>query len=793
MEIKRKDTRHMVIHTKEKAKIHVKGISKTKEREKKIETAGKGQEISKETDKKTGVKESYGKQQMIKTAPVIKKNQKQIKTDTGRKEGGFPYGQNRQHPDLKTAVKRTGRKESDSSKPPCLAKVSYAVGISQKKKQAQRKQVVSNNRVEEPVREVIKIKNKIQGQTVFNTKEETVSYPFVQELHADTLIKQNSAAKKGQRLYQQQTLRKKEEQIKKISSWKLVKGKIRREAIGKETVENRTNGDKKESYQEMSQYLDSSKHKDDNSIKNRILLKLSNQGKVFHMIRASGSDSKNKKLNQSKSPFVTEKTKIQTTLVSVKDKNKKEKDYKIIDTPKKLNAGIRVYLKKNSDYKRSPPKIEIRIKKAAVENAIRKKADRKSIKYVKTEDKNSINWQNLEQKKSSGKQEQRQEDKKENPEKQKSGSTVRSKEETICCDTASAACLKKKREKRKGNHASNLLKMTGAMGTRKVLEQIEGGEGLSDSYLVINSLTKPVKSVADSGRNFYQKQTLRRTEKKIKKATADKIKEKTAKGEKEKRTHATEKVATEENKKQKKAPKEAVRETQRNTKRGTEKTSFVKKSMAGVKGKKRHDIRAVSASPVKKNAMGIVAAFLSVFLLIALLALPVISVLAVIYNSPFAILFPSISSAETTQEVLAAYREEFNQEVDREMNNISGYNACTRVYLGAEAGEIPDNFSDILAVYMVKYGNGDTATDMTDRAKQNLKQVFDAMCSYSVSSRIQVVTDADGNVITAYAIKYVTITMKTYQDMIPVYGFGAEEQEMLAELMAPENLAMMNP
>lgn len=777
----------------------MKGISEAKEKGRKIETAGKGQEISKETDRGIGAKGSYGKQQMIKTATVIKKNQKPIKTDIGRKEGGFSYCQNRQHQDLKTAIKRTNREESDSSKPLSLAKVSYAARTSRKKKQAQRKRYVSNNRVEEPVREVIKIKNKIQEQIVFNPKEETVSYPFAQKLYVDTLVKLNSATKKGQHLYQKQVLQKKEEQIKKVSSWRLVKEKIRREVIGKETVENRTDGDKKESYQEISrkmkqsrQYLDSSKHKNNSSIKNRILLKPSNQGKVFPMIWTSGLDGKNKKLKQYKSSFVAEKTKIKTALVSVKDKNKKEKDYKIIDTPKKLNVGIRVYLKKNSDYKRSPPKTEIQIKKVTVENTIRKKADRKSVKYVKTEDKNSINWQDLEQKKSSDKQEQRQEDKKENPEKQKLGSTVKSKEKTIS-DTTSAACLKKKREKRKGKHASNLLKMTGAMGTRKVLEQIEGGEELSDSYLVINSLTKPIKSVADSGRNFYQKQTLRKTEKKIKKATADKRKEKAVKGEKENRNHTTEKVPTGENQKQKKTPKEAVRETQKNTKRGTEKTPFVKKSMAGVKGKKRHDIRAVSASTVKKNAIGVAAAFLSVFLLVALLVLPVISVLAVIYNSPLAILFPSISSAETTQEVLAAYREEFNQEVDREMNHISGYNACTKVYVGAEAGEISDNFSDMLAVYMVKYGNGDTATDMTDRAKQNLKQVFDAMCSYSVSSRIQVITDADGNVITAYAIKYVTITMKTYQDMIPVYGFGAEEQEMLAELMTPENLARMNP
>lgn len=54
---------------------------------------------------------------------------------------------------------------------------------------------------------------------------------------------------------------------------------------------------------------------------------------------------------------------------------------------------------------------------------------------------------------------------------------------------------------------------------------------------------------------------------------------------------------------------------------------------------------------------------LALFALVALLALPIIAVIAVIYNSPFAIFFPSISSGDTTQDVLSAYVSEFNREV----------------------------------------------------------------------------------------------------------------------------------
>jgi len=174
-----------------------------------------------------------------------------------------------------------------------------------------------------------------------------------------------------------------------------------------------------------------------------------------------------------------------------------------------------------------------------------------------------------------------------------------------------------------------------------------------------------------------------------------------------------------------------------------------------------------------------------VFLMTAFLTLPVISTLAVIYNSPLAVLFPSISSAETVQEVLSGYMAEFNRDIENEMGNTSGYDRAEKVYAGYDGSGVPDNFCDILAVYMVKYGNGDTAADMTDKAKQNLKKVFDDMCSCSTSSGTETEQDENGN-DADYRVKYVNVTLKTYHDMISIYGFDAEEQAMLDELMKPE-------
>lgn len=96
--------------------------------------------------------------------------------------------------------------------------------------------------------------------------------------------------------------------------------------------------------------------------------------------------------------------------------------------------------------------------------------------------------------------------------------------------------------------------------------------------------------------------------------------------------------------------------------------------------------------------------FLAVSVMVAMVLLPVILVIAVLYNSPFAIFFPSISSGDTTQDVLSAYVEEFNQEVDREVSNCVGYNSSQKIYVNSGGIQITDNYYDILAVYMVKHG-----------------------------------------------------------------------------------------
>lgn len=369
-----------------------------------------------------------------------------------------------------------------------------------------------------------------------------------------------------------------------------------------------------------------------------------------------------------------------------------------------------------------------------------------------------------------------------------------------------------------------------SVGAKTSLDQMEGGSEVYESYLAARNLSRPLESAADAGRRLYRTQVAKAREKRIKKVQAGKkiskkaVKDSTGNAAKETGKAAAKKAAKETAKATAKtaaatagtatgtaaagpggfligaAAGEAAgiaidKKDVKNSARNRMIQLFVAKLRQEENqdsiGKALKDIVLMRFSMMAKYMIRYVGLFLlALFALVALVALPIIAVIAIIYNSPFAIFFPSISSGDTTQDVLSAYVAEFNREVNDELMDHSGYDTSEKIYVDFEGAGTPDNYCDILAVYMVKYGNGDTATDMTDKAKQNLKTVFDDMCSYTITSRTETEEDEEGNT-TAITVKEVNVELKTYQDMISVYGFDAEEQEMLAELMKPENLALI--
>lgn len=374
-----------------------------------------------------------------------------------------------------------------------------------------------------------------------------------------------------------------------------------------------------------------------------------------------------------------------------------------------------------------------------------------------------------------------------------------------------------------------------AAGT--ALDEMEGGNEVHDAYMTAYTLAKPVTNAVDAGRNLYRSKAAKEKQQRIKKKqSGSRIREKAVKESAVKAARKTAQTAAKETAKEtgKKAAKETSKAAaktaaatagtgaggvlvgtlageaagiamdKRDVKNST-RNRMIKLFAAKLRhddsrssqenqdniGKALKDIVMLRFSMMAKYIVRYAGLFLlALFAVVALIALPVIAVIAVIYNSPFAVFFPSISSGETIQEVLSAYVSEFNDEVNAELTNHAGYDTSEKIYVNFEGSGTPDNFCDILMVYMVKHGDGDTATDMTDKAKQNLKAVFDDMCSYTITGRTDTETDDEGNTTTT-TVKEVNVELKTCYDMISVYGFNAEEQEMLAELMKPEYLAML--
>ena len=368
-----------------------------------------------------------------------------------------------------------------------------------------------------------------------------------------------------------------------------------------------------------------------------------------------------------------------------------------------------------------------------------------------------------------------------------------------------------------------------AAGT--ALDEMEGGSEIHDAYMAAYTLAKPATNAVDAGRNLYRSKAAKAKQDKLrKKQSRSRIKEKAVKESAVKKARKTAQTAAKETAKEtgKKAAKETskaaaktaaatagtgaggilvgtlageavgIEMDKRDVKNST-RSRMIKLFVAKMRqednqdniGKALKDIVLMRFSMMAKYIVKYVGLFLlALFAIVALIALPVIAVIAVIYNSPFAIFFPSISSGETTQEVLSAYVSEFNDEVNAELNDHAGYDTSEKIYVNYECSGTPDNFCDILMVYMVKHGDGDTATDMTDKAKQNLKIIFDDMCSFRITSRTDTETDEEGNTTTT-TVKEVRVELKSCYDMVSVYGFNAEEQEVLAQLMNPEYLAML--
>ena len=177
----------------------------------------------------------------------------------------------------------------------------------------------------------------------------------------------------------------------------------------------------------------------------------------------------------------------------------------------------------------------------------------------------------------------------------------------------------------------------------------------------------------------------------------------------------------------------------------------------------------------------------------------IVLVITLLFNSPFSILLPKLSEEPGAVEVLAEYTEDFKEEVQEELADPGSGDETELIYEDYEGDGEPDNMADILMVYMVKHGFGDTATVMTQKNKRLLKDTFDEMTSLNISYRTELreqpyeEEDFWGNVTirteeVEIKIKEVRITLLTSEDIIQTGIFTEEETEILRYLMSPEVL-----
>lgn len=376
------------------------------------------------------------------------------------------------------------------------------------------------------------------------------------------------------------------------------------------------------------------------------------------------------------------------------------------------------------------------------------------------------------------------------------------------------------------------LRNAGMVGGKTMTDQMEGGQEIQQSVGIMYEATRPVTGVASRGADLYKRQVMAAKKRKIKqvqagKKLAKKTAKKTVKDVSKKVAKETAKETAKESAKiaAKVGTKAAAtaagtavapgvgtaigyaagvvvdakieHDDMVATNRSRKIKFFLDKMKAQDNqqdsfGKLVKDLVLKRASTVIKQVMAVIAPFLLILvLLIALICVPVIGVVATIYNSPFAIFLPPLEDGDTVQTVASSYVAEFNRDINTLANDHTGYDSGEIVYVDYEGtSATPSNYYDIICVYMVKHGIGDTAVIMNDTSKEWLQNVVDDMCSYTTSTRTDTVDNDDGTTSTT-TVLCVNVTLKDYRDMITEYSFSAEQIELINEMMSPEYLAML--
>lgn len=344
-----------------------------------------------------------------------------------------------------------------------------------------------------------------------------------------------------------------------------------------------------------------------------------------------------------------------------------------------------------------------------------------------------------------------------------------------------------KKAEQKALKIKQAIKMATVTGAKLVADQVDGGDEMRDAAITAYAMSRPIAGATKLGAKFAKKSVKaahdRRIKRKEQKVELDIEPEEDGK---EKRFGGKKKSSDKsdsdkgDSKRRKKGIRGLIRKLQM--------VAYMKQSKNEDGEGKSSRWQMLLMQKIVIPALGFLALGM---MLVALIALPVMLLIALIYNSPFAIFFPPLESGDTVQSVTSAYVAEFNREVTELVNTHEGYDMGRIVYVDYEGTNAsPTNYYDILAVYMVKHGVGDSATEINSTTKGWIQTVVDDMCDYTTSTGTETILDADGNEV-SQSVLYVNVSFKDYLDMASVYGFDETKRELLESLMSPESLAML--
>ena len=340
------------------------------------------------------------------------------------------------------------------------------------------------------------------------------------------------------------------------------------------------------------------------------------------------------------------------------------------------------------------------------------------------------------------------------------------------------------------------IKTAAAESLKRTTNQVDGGEEVTNAALTAYVLSQPMAKAGNAGVKFLSQ--------KRRKEQAKQKQDKEKQNKRRERARTEERIETDKKgthhystKKQerRKSSKQTDKEKKQSKKFGMKKLLYqarlalLMKQNPNKEGEQKTS--ALEMLLVQKLAIPALL-FLGVgMLLVAAAAMPVLLVVAIIYNSPFAIFFPPLESGDTVTTVTSAYVAEFDREVFDLASAHTGYDIGEIVYVDYEGVlESPTNYYDILSVYMVKYGIGDTATVINSITRSWIITVVEDMCSYTTSGGTKSIQNEDGTT-TEQSVLYVNVTLKDYRDMISEYSFSEDQVEILEDMMSPESLALL--